>query len=421
LAFVLGMLRHDRTQATSLMNSKPHDGQNRQMRSMSETGRHSSLCTCATLLVSLCLTAGQFNAAPARANEIGRSIKNAGSDVSAAPDVYRAVSGDESKLVVVPLPIVDPTIGNGAALTALYTFGTSDDPSTPRSTIGLAAGYTDSETWAIGAGANWHISNDRYRLSSAGGYGEFNLKYFGTGNDSIFKDNPINFSATGYFVNFNAQARVRKSLYVGMTFRHLEADVSTRIPIDPLPNLTTPFTLTGIGPTIEYDSRDSSWWPTSGSLVQAELLSYEDTARILSFDVTETFTTVDLSAAHYWEPTGGVVVAGQGGASYARGDVPFFMNPFVSIRGFPAGKYLDSAVAQVQGEVRWNAWNKLGLVAFAGVGVTGSKIGRFDNTAYGFGGGVRYRISEVDKMNIGFDVATDGTEPVVYFRIGEAF
>ena len=58
---------------------------------------------------------------------------------------------------------------------------------------------------------------------------------------------------------------------------------------------------------------------------------------------------------------------------------------------------------------------------FAGFGVTGPDIDDFDNTAYGYGAGLRYLVSEADRMNVGFDVATDNDELAVYFRVGEAF
>jgi len=42
--------------------------------------------------------------------------------------------------------------------------------------------------------------------------------------------------------------------------------------------------------------------------------------------------------------------------------------------------------------------------------------------AYGLGVGLRYRVSEVDRMNVGLDVAYGSSDEVaVYFRIGEAF
>lgn len=41
---------------------------------------------------------------------------------------------------------------------------------------------------------------------------------------------------------------------------------------------------------------------------------------------------------------------------------------FVSVRGFTAGKLLDSLVVQAQPGLRWTVWNRDGIVGFMGVG-----------------------------------------------------
>ena len=99
------------------------------------------------------------------------------------------------------------------------------------------------------------------------------------------------------------------------------------------------------------------------------------------------------------------------------------MKPFVSLRGFPAGRFLDDWVAEVQGEVRWNLERRIGVVGFAGFGTTAPRFSSLgsDQTAIGVGAGVRYRLSEVDGLNIGFDYAFADGDSSVYFRLGEAF
>ncbi len=100
------------------------------------------------------------------------------------------------------------------------------------------------------------------------------------------------------------------------------------------------------------------------------------------------------------------------------------MLPFVDFRGFPAGQYLGESVVQGQAELRWGLWEDLGAVAFAGAGSAMSKAWQPDTSsrAYGVGLGVRYRVSEVDRLNIGFDVAYGSAgDTTVYFRVGEAF
>jgi len=135
------------------------------------------------------------------------------------------------------------------------------------------------------------------------------------------------------------------------------------------------------------------------------------------------FSRFDTQFSHYKGFSEELVLAGQLRAAAASEDTPFFLNPFLDLRGFPSGRYMDSVVVQGQAELRWTVWKRLGVVGFGGVGLTGSgwdSLG--DRPAVGaVGAGVRYRVSEVDGMNAGLDVAYGDDEVVAYFRIGEAF
>ena len=118
-----------------------------------------------------------------------------------------------------------------------------------------------------------------------------------------------------------------------------------------------------------------------------------------------------------------VVIATELRAAGASDDAPFFMFPFIDVRGFPSGRYLDTAMVQSQVEVRWNPFGRIGVVAFSGTGLVAEDFGslRLSDGAIGYGAGVRYRISDADRMNVGLDVAFGDDDVAVYFRIGEAF
>jgi outer membrane protein assembly factor BamA len=367
---------------------------------------------------ALLVTCFCFSATLAAAGELEDQITRATHDAEAADEVHDAVGGKEGNLVAVPLPIVDPTIGNGLALTGLYTFATSEQADTPRSTVGVAAGYTDTESWLAGAGFKIHLAGDRYRLGATVGYGRLNLEFFGVGSDSFFADHPVDFAVEGGFGEVTAQVRVLDGAYLGLRARFLSAEIAVETPIDVLPTLTANFVLTGFGPIIEYDTRDNSWWPTGGSRATATFLFYDEA--IVS-DVG--FSTFDGRFAHYWSLADDLVLAGEVRGAVTSDDAPFFMNPFVSVRGFPAGQLLDSVVAQAQAELRWTAWNRIGVVAFAGLGATAPDLRSLDDgpLAVGVGGGLRYRVSKIDRMNAGLDVAYGDGDMAVYFRIGEAF
>ena len=86
--------------------------------------------------------------------------------------------------VAVPIPVSNPTIGTGLQATLLYLHPKiSSAPNVPNATSGVMGMYTDTESWFVGGFHDGNWSDDRYRFSVFGGTNEFDLDYFGTGED----------------------------------------------------------------------------------------------------------------------------------------------------------------------------------------------------------------------------------------------
>ncbi len=361
----------------------------------------------------------------AQTGQIQSQVESRTSEAEAADAITSSDSPDkkEKKYLVVPVPIVDPTIGNGLALAGLYTFAPDGDaeaaPMQRRSTIAVAAGYTNTDSWMVGGGLKLYLDDDRYRAKLGGGYGNLNLKWYGTSSDSIFFDNPADFRTRGWLVDGNVEKRLAENFYLGVSGRYLRPEASAKIPIDVLPELQLAFSLAAIGLIGEYDTRDNTWYPESGARGIVNFLSYLEA---LSSD--REFASLDATFAYYAKLADSLVLAGQARVATVGDNTPFFMLSTVNLRGFPTGQYMDRTVTQIQAELRWEAWRRLGAVFFAGTGVAAESLDKWGDAdrAYGYGAGLRYRVSEVDRMNVGLDVATGSTNDfTVYFRIGEAF
>jgi len=327
---------------------------------------------------------------------------------------------DTFNIYGMPIPIVDPTIGHGLAVGVLTTFRLdSDDEISPRSTVAAGAGYTDSQSYAFGASTSFYLDEDRYRIDTLVGYGNANIKFFGIGSDSLFKDHPLDFTIRGWFARANARVRVLDHFYVGPLVKYLDSTAH----FDVLPGILRPidldYRLAGGGLIVEYDSRDTSFSPHDGIYAEVELTRFDE--RIGS---DFNFFSLDGSAAHYMELTPDLVLAAQGRIAAAAGDAPFFALPYITLRGFPAGKYLNDVTWQAQAELRWRIVWRIGVVAFAGLGQTAPNVGTFTDSdvLYSGGAGLRFTASESERVNLGIDYAraSDG-DSAVYFRIGEAF
>ena len=51
----------------------------------------------------------------------------------------------------------------------------------------------------------------------------------------------------------------------------------------------------------------------------------------------------------------------------SRGDQPFYLRPFVGLRGVPAMRYAGESVVSMELEHRWPVGERWDLIAFAGV------------------------------------------------------
>lgn len=371
-------------------------------------------------LFTIMLATTAFWVASVSAGELEKEVRSKTEQSQATGKILGETEDDEEgKLLVVPVPIVDPTIGNGVALAGLYTFPAGDaDEDTPRSTLAIGGGYTNTDSWMAGAGFKLYLDGDRYRVGLNAGYGNLNLKYYGTSSDSFFFDHPVGFLIKAPIVSGSVQMRVAGDFYAGLTALYTKPDATLDSPIDLLPDLNVEFELAALGLNGEYDTRDNVWYPESGSLGNIELLRY------IALGSDEVFPILDADYSKYWGLSERLVLACNVRAAQAGDDTPFFMLPFISIRGFPAGQYMNESVIQGQAELRWMFRNDFGAVVFAGAGIAAPGFGDLEDgsDAYGLGGGLRYRISDLDKLNIGIDVAYGSSDNVaVYFRIGEAF
>jgi hypothetical protein len=97
------------------------------------------------------------------------------------------------------------------------------------------------------------------------------------------------------------------------------------------------------------------------------------------------------------------------------GDVPFYLRPFVNLRGVQAASYQGEHVAQLDLEARWQLWRRFSLVGFVGAGVAWNDLGRFRNSTEVVTGraGLRYELARKYGLHVGVDVGFGPTDPIV--------
>ncbi|HWJ04869.1 MAG TPA: hypothetical protein VNS57_03645, partial [Steroidobacteraceae bacterium] len=99
---------------------------------------------------------------------------------------------------------------------------------------------------------------------------------------------------------------------------------------------------------------------------------------------------------------------------------PFYLRPYVGLRGVQAMRYQGEEVAEVEAELRFQWRPRWSVVAFGGIGTAGIEAGE-DETVTAGGVGFRYAIARTYGLHLGLDVAWGPDDPVLYVVFGSAW
>lgn len=174
----------------------------------------------------------------------------------------------------------------------------------------------------------------------------------------------------------------------------------------------------GIGPTVEYDSRDNIFTPTRGWTGSLDLNFYAP-----AFGSDNTFQAYRGHVFAYWPMASELVVAGRLDGRAARGEVPFYMYPYVDLRGVPAGRLQDQNTGVVETEAQWKVTPRWSLIGFAGVGRAWGRSESLGEapSAVAQGVGFRYLIARRLGLYVGLDYAHSNYDHAFYLQVGGAW
>jgi len=100
------------------------------------------------------------------------------------------------------------------------------------------------------------------------------------------------------------------------------------------------------------------------------------------------------------------------------GAPPFYMKPFINLRGIPAMRYQGNIFSLAETEFRWDFVTRWSAVGFAGTGKAYDSWSDFDNASWRSSGGLglRYLIARDFKLRMGVDLAR-GPEQWAYYIV----
>jgi outer membrane protein assembly factor BamA len=344
-----------------------------------------------------------------------------------AEDGWLDLSGflDESYgFIPLVIPITEPAVGYGAALALAFIdkplgeaqagFGRPD-------ITAVGALGTENGTWGAMAGNISHWLDDNLQTTVGVIHASVNLDFNGIGQDALLNNHPLSYNLEPSGGMVRAKYRLGRSyLWAGLSY----AFASTRVTFDApartpgLPDFQRESRVGGLTPSLSYDSRDNIFTPTRGTYVEggAGLFS-----QALGGD--SEFQRVNLIAMYFLPLEPKLTLGVRGDAAFSFGDVPFYLRPFVALRGVPLMRYQGEETAQVEAELRWQFWKRFSLVGFVGFGGAWNELERFENpvTVVTGGAGFRYEIARKYGLHIGLDVAFGPDTTAIYVQFGSAW
>lgn len=326
--------------------------------------------------------------------------------------------------VPVIAPITEPAIGYGAAgaLVFIDRHPPAHDQEFVRPNIAMAGGLaTENGTEGLFAGHLGTWMDGRLRTLAAVADMDVNLEFFGLGGQGNPGDSlDYSIAAQGGVIGGNYKLG-DTPYWLGLRYLKATTRVAFDIPATDPPGITPEdrdLQLAALTPSLTLDMRNNFFTPTQGWYVDLAVPIFR---KDLGSD--RDFETATLLAMHYRPLHDALFFAVRAGAKTSSDGTPFYLRPFVWLRGVQALGYQGEQAAEIEAELRWQLHTRFSLVGFGGAGIARSDIapGDEDKSVSAGGLGFRYLIARKHGLHMGLDVAFGPDDPVLYVIFGSAW
>ncbi len=328
----------------------------------------------------------------------------------------------DGEWLIAPIPFKSSMLGVGLklAVARLYERAGATD-SSHQSMFGVGGMYAEGGTWAAGAFDRRYWDNDRWRTTVAAATGELN---YDMSLSQLYARArlPVSQHASGGLVAIECSVLPHVWIGGGAAFSKSAVGIgNTPAAVDNLLSVT--YQSRSLRLSGEWDSRSDSFFPVAGTLATLDV----DVVRNDAAGRSTRFTRYNLTYNGYRSIGANQVFAWRGRFATVSGDAPFFALPWfgagADLRGYSAGRYIGRTLGAVQGEWRWQAFRKLGFVAFAGIGGVYGEVAPFeqDDALPAAGVGLRWRLTHENRINFAVDYARGRDDQTLTVSVGEAF
>ena len=332
----------------------------------------------------------------------------------------------QEKYGFIPLPLIitEPAVGYGGGLGLMFLSRPlpQAEDGLGRPNITAVGGFgTANGTWGVFAGDIRHWFDDRVQTLVGVVNASVNLDYYGIGDDPVLANNPLRYNLEPLGATARAKYRLGDSrLWAGLNY----ALVTTKVSFDTPPGtpgqpvVDRTSQVGGFTPSLTFDTRNNFFTPTRGTYLEVSPGFFDP-----AFGADNEFQRVSLVAMKYFQLSPNWFLGLRADAAASFGDEPFYLRPFITLRGAPAMRYQGEEMAQIDTELRWRIWERFSLVGFVGAGTAWNNREHFDNekTIVTGGTGFRYELAREYGLHVGIDVAFGPDNAAVYLQVGSAW
>ncbi len=331
--------------------------------------------------------------------------------------------------IVLPLVFRSPETlwAIGISGSASFKTGNKRDTTTRVSSVQALGLLTQQHQNIQAIDATIYFPKDRYVFLFQSSHSYFPDKYWGVGPETSDKFERYRFEQFSLVANM--KKRIVKNIFVGLLYEfqnvyNVAYKVGGHFDTTILHGKEDHF-VSGLGASISYDSRNASFWPTKGILIQTQG-TYFNT--YLGSDYNNFKTTIDF---RIFQKIGHNHVLAFQVYSYSnRGQTPLrqmaILGGLNNLRGYYQGRFRDNSMISVITEYRVPIKGRFAACAFFGMGNVYNEFMDLRHTdkniKFAYGGGLRFALLKKDRLNLRLDYGyRDNFNRGFYFTVGECF
>ncbi len=336
------------------------------------------------------------------------------------------------KFLPLPIFITEPAIGEGLGAALVYFHKEKKDDGlnattgraltrtgkrlkSPPTATGIFGAYTNDDTAIVGIGHSNSFMDDRYRVLGATAKTRINSQLY-------LADRPFDFTFEGNLLYASLKTRIGDSnAFFGITTSYTDATIDFTTGLTEFDNtslLDFSFVDVGLAASLIYDTRDNTLMPTSGYIVDLTTWRYDET-----FGGDFDYQKHILKQSTYFAFAENYVLGLRLNLSSADGDVPFYAQPYVKLRGIPALRYQGESAGAVEVELRRRLGERWSVSVFSGAGSNDARADRTetDDDIKTLGLGLRYLALKEQDAWVGIDIAEGPEDTALYIQMGNAW